>query len=92
MFTRMLTIWDTVRASLWALPPAMVLAAGASAYLAAQDQHRRQRRSGLVSTQRRREGNAAISLQPGELDDASLNLASPAFRVSMLALSTAFRG
>ena len=34
MFTRMLTIWDTVRASLWALPLAMVLAAGASAYLA----------------------------------------------------------
>ena len=34
MFTRTLTIWDTVRTSLWALPLAMVLAAGASAYLA----------------------------------------------------------
>ena len=34
MFTRMLKIWDTVRASLSALPLAMVLAAGASAYLA----------------------------------------------------------
>ena len=31
MFTRTLTIWDTVRTSLWALPLAIVLAAGASA-------------------------------------------------------------
>jgi len=34
MFTRLLTIWDAVRARLWALPLAMVLAAGASAYVA----------------------------------------------------------
>ncbi len=33
MFTRLLTIWDAVRSSLWALPLAMVAAACASAFI-----------------------------------------------------------
>jgi uncharacterized membrane protein len=34
MFTRLLTIWDNVRSSLWALPFAMVVVACAAAYVA----------------------------------------------------------